>query len=135
MRLSEPLQFELPEYAERHAGMFKDYKIPRKHNFNPENSSGVSWVRELPKLNQTVLPRWTITMNQRSQLRAVHIAMSRRDDRISCESSRGQRTYRHSCILYTSDDGYRISKHSLTSEKECPFEDVHIISSSAARDC
>lgn len=29
-------KFAIPEYAHRHAHLFKDYKIPRTENFNPE---------------------------------------------------------------------------------------------------
>lgn len=31
--------FAIPEYAPRHAHLFKDYKIPRGKNFNPEKVS------------------------------------------------------------------------------------------------
>ena len=31
--------FAIPEYAPRHAHLFKDYKIPRGKNFNPEQVS------------------------------------------------------------------------------------------------
>lgn len=44
-----------PEVAERHRHLFKDYKIPRTPNFNPEEPSGVSWVSRLPRLNDTVI--------------------------------------------------------------------------------
>jgi N-acetylglucosamine-6-sulfatase len=69
MRLRQPRQFDLPEYAERHAGLFADYKIPRTENFNPDVPSGVSWVRELPKLNQTLIDYHDEF--QRSRLRAI----------------------------------------------------------------
>lgn len=36
MRL-DPFVSAAPQYPERHAGLFKDYKIPRGANFNPEN--------------------------------------------------------------------------------------------------
>jgi N-acetylglucosamine-6-sulfatase len=44
-----------PQFAERHAHLFRDYKIPRTENFNPDEPSGVSWISRLPKLNDTVI--------------------------------------------------------------------------------
>lgn len=44
-----------PGVAERHRHLFKDYKIPRTDNFNPDTPSGVSWVATLDRLNDTVL--------------------------------------------------------------------------------
>lgn len=58
-----------PKYADRHAHLFKDFKIPRSKNFNPDVPSGVSWISKLQKLNDTV-----IEYNdeyQRSRLRAL----------------------------------------------------------------
>jgi len=38
--------FAIPEYAPRHAHLFKDYKIPRGENFNPEKV----WTKSEPSL-------------------------------------------------------------------------------------
>lgn len=123
MRLREPRQFDLPEYAERHAGLFKDYKIPRTENFNPDIPSGVSWVRELPKLNQTLLDYHDEF--QRSRLRALQSVDEMVDGLVQSLERKGllDNTY----IIYTTDNGYHISQHRLPPGKECPFEeDIHI---------
>lgn len=45
-----------PQIAERHRHLFKDYKIPRTPNFNPEKMEfGASWVKSLPVLNDSVI--------------------------------------------------------------------------------
>lgn len=45
--------FNPPVPAKRHANLFSDAKTPRPSSFNPDVSSGLSWVKNLPKLNQT----------------------------------------------------------------------------------
>lgn len=123
MRLQEPRQFDLPEYAKRHAGLFSDYKIPRTGNFNPEIPSGVSWVRELPKLNQTLIDYHDEF--QRSRLRALQSVDEMIDRLVTSLEDKGllDNTY----IIYTTDNGYHISQHRLPPGKECPFEeDIHI---------
>lgn len=123
MRLREPRQFDLPEYAERHAGLFSDYKIPRTENFNPDVPSGVSWVRELPKLNQTLIDYHDEF--QRSRLRALQSVDEMIDGLVN--SLRDKNLLDNTYIIYTTDNGFHISQHRLPPGKECPFEeDIHI---------
>jgi len=114
---------DLPRYAERHAGLFTDYQIPRTANFNPDVPSGVSWVRELPKLNQTLLDYHDEF--QRSRLRALQSV----DEMIAAlvESLEKKNLLDNTYVIYTTDNGYHISQHRLPPGKECPFEeDIHI---------
>lgn len=123
MRLRQPRQFDLPEYAKRHAGLFSDYKIPRTENFNPDVPSGVSWVRELPKLNQTLIDYHDEF--QRSRLRALQSVDEMVDSLVKSLDDKNllDDTY----IIYTTDNGFHISQHRLPPGKECPFEeDIHI---------
>jgi N-acetylglucosamine-6-sulfatase len=123
MRLQEPKQFDLPQYAKRHAGLFSDYKIPRTENFNPDVPSGVSWVHELPKLNQTLIDYHDEF--QRSRLRALQSVDEMVDSLVKSLEDKGllDNTY----IIYTTDNGFHISQHRLPPGKECPFEeDIHI---------
>lgn len=69
VKFTEPMKFDTAFYAERHAHLFKDYKIPRSANFNPDKPSGVEWVRKLPKLNSTLIEYHDEF--QRSRLRAL----------------------------------------------------------------
>ncbi|KAH6693763.1 alkaline-phosphatase-like protein [Plectosphaerella plurivora] len=110
-----------PEYAERHAHLFKDYIIPRGDNFNV--GGGVSWVKHLPPLNDTV-----IAYNdefQRARLRALQSVDEMVESMIRKlkESGQLENTY----IIYTTDNGYHISQHRMHPGKECGFDtDVHI---------
>jgi N-acetylglucosamine-6-sulfatase len=116
-------QSDLPQYAERHAGLFTDYKIPRTANFNPDIPSGVSWVRELPKLNQTLIDYHDEF--QRSRLRALQSV----DEMIGAlvASLEDKTLLENTYIIYTTDNGYHLSQHRLPPGKECPFEeDIHI---------
>lgn len=63
------IEMDAPRYALRHAHLFKDYKIPRTANFNPDVPSGVGWIKELPQLNQTLIEYHDEF--QRSRLRAL----------------------------------------------------------------
>ncbi|UPL03531.1 hypothetical protein LCI18_014465 [Fusarium solani-melongenae] len=103
---------DAPKYAKRHA-----------HLFNPDVQGGVSWVKELPRLNDTV-----IAYNdeyQRARLRALQSVDEMVETMIKKVGAAGQldNTY----IIYTTDNGYHISQHRMHPGKECGFEtDVHI---------
>lgn len=110
-------------YAERHAHLFKEYKIPRTANFNPDVSSGVSWVKELPKLNDTVIEYHDEF--QRSRLRSLQSVDEMVEEVVHRLEAHGllHNTY----IFYTTDNGYHIGQHRVPPGKECPFEeDIHI---------
>ncbi|KAK6443062.1 hypothetical protein LTR95_000777 [Oleoguttula sp. CCFEE 5521] len=116
-------QFDMAKYAPRHAHLFKDYQIPREENFNPDVPSGVSWVRHLPQLNETVIEYHDEF--QRSRLRALQSVDELIKRLTASLAAKGllDNTY----IFFTSDNGYHISQHRLPPGKECPFEtDIHI---------
>lgn len=118
-----PPELSAAEYAPRHSHLFKDYKIPRTANFNPDTPSGVGWVRALPKLNDTV-----VEYNdefQRSRLRALQAVDEMVETLVHKLEAHGvlDETY----IFYTTDNGYHIGQHRLHPGKECAFEtDIHI---------
>ncbi|KAJ5403489.1 arylsulfatase [Penicillium cosmopolitanum] len=113
------LKITAPISAERHKHLFKDVKIPRTPNFNPDEPSGVNWIARLPKQNES-----NIDYNDhfyRSRLRALQPV----DELISevvdilDENHILDNTY----IIYTSDNGYHIGQHRLQAGKECGFEE------------
>ncbi|KAJ5814704.1 hypothetical protein N7474_006481, partial [Penicillium riverlandense] len=114
---------DAPKYAERHAHLFRDYKIPRDKNFNPVEQGGVSWVKNLPLLNDTV-----IAYNdeyQRARLRSLQSVDEMIEGLVKMLEAKGQldNTY----IFYTTDNGYHISQHRLHPGKECGYDtDIHI---------
>ncbi len=98
---------DIPGYAKRHAHLFKDYKVPRTPNFNPETHDGVSWMRDLPRLNDSV-----IEYNDefaRARLRALQSVdeMVEQLTTILEEKEMLGNTY----IFFTSDNGFHISQH------------------------
>ncbi|KAI0125633.1 alkaline-phosphatase-like protein [Xylariales sp. AK1849] len=111
--------FSPPVPAERHKGLFKEVKIPRTENFNPDKPSGANWVRKLPKQDQEVLD-----YNDhfyRSRLRALQSVDELVDSIVSRLEHHGilDNTY----IIYTSDNGYHIGQHRLSPGKECGYEE------------
>lgn len=123
IKLEEYFRADMPGVAKRHEHLFKHYKIPRDENFNPDIQGGVSWVKNLPKLNDTV-----IEYNdeyQRARLRALQSVDEMVEEMVKKLEAAGQldNTY----IFYTTDNGYHISQHRMHPGKECGFEtDVHI---------
>lgn len=123
VKLEDGFKADMPGVAKRHEHLFKDYKIPRDENFNPEVQGGVSWVRQLPLLNDTV-----IEYNdeyQRSRLRALQSVDEMVENMVAILEANGQ--LENTYIFYTTDNGYHISQHRMHPGKECGFEtDVHI---------
>lgn len=115
--------FDLPEYAERHKDLFKDYKIPRTADFNPTHASGVSWVKGLSQLNETVIEYFDEFQRARLRsLQAVDEMVEQIVDRLD-----SQNLLDNTYIFYTTDNGFHIGQHRMQPGKECPFEtDIHI---------
>ncbi|KAK2732333.1 hypothetical protein FQN57_002949 [Myotisia sp. PD_48] len=117
----DPFKGDMPKYHPRHAHLFKDYKIPRTRNFNPQEAMG--WIATLPMLNDTV-----IAYNdefQRARLRALQSVDEMVEQVVKILESKGilDNTY----IFYTTDNGYHISQHRMLAGKMCGYEtDVHI---------
>ncbi|KAM3419737.1 Arylsulfatase [Cercospora zeina] len=118
-----PGVMSIPEYAPRHAHLFKNFTIPRTPNFNPASPSGVSWVKDLPQLNETVIEYHD--EYQRSRLRALQSV----DEMVKqlVERLDGYGLLEKTYVIFTTDNGYHISQHRLPPGKECAFEtDIHI---------
>ncbi|KAJ5902580.1 hypothetical protein N7495_003108 [Penicillium taxi] len=114
-----PVVMTEPVPLKRHEHLFEDVKVPRTESFNPDEPSGVSWVRDLPQQNQTV-----VDYNDnfyRSRLRALQGVDELVDSLVSRleESGKLDNTY----IIYTSDNGFHIGQHRLPPGKTCGFEE------------
>ncbi|KAJ9492394.1 hypothetical protein VN97_g828 [Penicillium thymicola] len=108
-----------PIPLKRHEHLFQDVRVPRTANFNPDQPSGVSWIRDLPMQNQSV-----VNYNDhfyRSRLRALQGVDELVDGLVTRLEENGQldNTY----IIYTSDNGFHIGQHRLLPGKTCGFEE------------
>ncbi|KAF5005111.1 hypothetical protein FDECE_8431 [Fusarium decemcellulare] len=112
-----------PFSAERHKDLFADVIVPRTPHFNPEKPSGVYWVRDLPRLNQT-----HIEFNDwyyRQRLRSLQSVDEMIEVLVQKLEEHGvlDNTY----IVFTTDNGFHVGQHRLQPGKYCPFEeDVRI---------
>jgi arylsulfatase A-like enzyme len=109
-----------PQAADRHKDLYKDYRIPRNtSNFNPNNPSGVSWVRDMEQMNDTV-----IDINdeyQRQRLRSLQSVDEMVEQVVLRLEEAGVLDNTH--IFYTSDNGYHIGQHRLHPGKMLGFEE------------
>jgi N-acetylglucosamine-6-sulfatase len=112
-----------PQVAERHRGLFPNYTIPRTPDFNPDTPTGVNWVAQLPKLNDTI-----IAYNdeyQRERIRSLQAVDEMVAGIVTQLQDAGvlDNTY----IFYTSDNGFHISQHRMHPGKMCGYEtDINV---------
>lgn len=112
--------FGEPEYPPRYDDLFKDYKIPRDASFNKPITGGVSWVKGLPELNDTV-----IQYNdefQRRRLRALQAVDEMIWSLISKLEDAGvlDNTY----VVFSTDNGYHIGQHRMNPGKNCGYGEL-----------
>ncbi|OAP61898.1 hypothetical protein AYL99_04101 [Fonsecaea erecta] len=109
--------------AQRHSYLFPDARVPRTPNFNPDVSSGASWILTLARQNQSNLDyndEW-----YRNRLRALQAVDEMIDGvvRRLKQASMLENTY----ILFSTDNGYSIGQHRRQPGKQCAFEeDINI---------
>lgn len=110
-----------PMAAPRHQHMFTDYKIPRNKAYNSAIEGGVSWIKSLESLNDTVLQY--NDHYQRQRLRALQAVDEMIPQLVKKLQDAGQldNTY----IFYTTDNGYHISQHRMHPGKECGYGRSH----------
>lgn len=109
--------FGEPEYAPRHAGLFKDVRAPRDASFNKLIEGAVGWVERLPELNQTVVDY--IDFFQRCRLRALQAVDDMVGDLVDKLDKAGEldNTY----IFYSTDNGYHLGQHRMQPGKNCGY--------------
>ncbi|KAF4987640.1 hypothetical protein FGRMN_10255 [Fusarium graminum] len=112
-----PMTIPIPN--ERHSHLFEGVKVPRTDNFNPDSPSGVSWIHNLPQLNESSVAY--IDDYYRARLQALQgvdeiveqVVKQLEDANLLDE------TY----IIYSSDNGFHLGQHRLPPGKECGFEE------------
>ncbi|KAF2114004.1 arylsulfatase [Lophiotrema nucula] len=117
------LEHTAPIPAERHRHLFKDVKVPRTANFNPNHPSGANWLLDLSLQN-----RANIEYNDhfhRQRLRSLQAVDELVDSLIYRLAAYDilDNTY----IVYSSDNGFHIGQHRLQPGKSCGYEeDINI---------
>ncbi|KAH8890451.1 Arylsulphatase [Thozetella sp. PMI_491] len=114
-----PSNMTAPIPLREHEKLFPDVKIPRGENFNPDEPSGASWIRDVAKQSEEAVKY--LDHYYRSRLQALQSIELLVDNVISrlAESNRLDNTF----VIYTSDNGYHIGQHRLPPGKECGFEE------------
>ncbi|KAJ5644182.1 uncharacterized protein N7484_006689 [Penicillium longicatenatum] len=110
---------DAPIPLKRHRHLFPNVKVPRTEHFNPDEPSGVSWIRDLPQQNQSVVDYGDFYYRSRLQaLQGVDELVDSLVTRLE-DSDQLDNTY----IIYTSDNGFHIGQHRLPPGKTCGFEE------------
>ncbi|KAI9743875.1 MAG: hypothetical protein M1818_002609 [Claussenomyces sp. TS43310] len=113
----------MPVAAKRHEHLFPNAKVPRTENFNPSKAGGVSWIKRLDRLNETVIDYNDQFYRARLQaLQAVDEIVEGIVERLA-KAGILDNTY----VIYSTDNGFHIGQHRLNPGKECGFEeDINI---------
>lgn len=111
--------FSDPVPAHRHRHLFADEIAPRKASFNPAAASGASYIRDIARLNDTVvdyLDGW-----YRNRLRALQAVDELVDAVVRKAEHLGvlDNTY----IIYTSDNSYTVGEHRRQPGKTTGYEE------------
>ncbi|KAL6236185.1 hypothetical protein BDW75DRAFT_229751 [Aspergillus navahoensis] len=115
--------FGEPEYAPRHANLFKDYKIPRDQSFNKVIEGAIGWVKDISQLSQKEVDY--IDEFQRCRLRALQAVDEMIDRLITRLDEAGvlDNTY----IFFSTDNGYHLGQHAFRPGKNCGYEtDINV---------
>jgi N-acetylglucosamine-6-sulfatase len=117
------IRMTAPIPADRHKHLFPDVRVPRTANFNPAEQHKVSWLKNLARLNDTVIQYNDYFYRQR--LRALQAVDEIVEGLVTRLEDAGilENTY----VVYSTDNGFHISQHRLNPGKECGFEeDINI---------
>ncbi|KAJ6276583.1 alkaline-phosphatase-like protein [Bipolaris maydis] len=111
--------FGPPVPAERYKDLYRGVKVPRTPNFNPEIASGASYVKGLPRLNETVLAY----NDEFYRLRLEALASV--DDLIEAVMNKleAMNVLENTFIFYTADNGFHIGQYRLSPGKCTAYEE------------
>lgn len=109
--------FGEPEFAPRHADLFKDYQSPRDESFNALIDGAVSWTRNVPELSQKEIDY--IDVFQRCRLRALQAVDEMIGNLVEKLEKAGEldNTY----IFFSTDNGYHLGQHRMQPGKNCGY--------------
>lgn len=113
----------IPASHPRHSLLFQTEQYPRDESWNPDQAMGVSWVKDLPKLNATV--EAYLDEFYRGRLRSLQAIDELVEQVVAKLDQAGQldNTY----IVYTSDNGFALGTHRRQPGKTLGFEsDIHV---------
>ncbi|KAG0236794.1 hypothetical protein BGW42_002662 [Actinomortierella wolfii] len=117
------IRFTPPVPAKRHEHLFKDERVPRNANFNPDKQDKVSWIQTLPKLSEREVN--DVDEKHRNRLRSLQATDELVERVIKRLEQNGQ--LENTYIIYTTDNGYHLGTHRMYSGKQTPYEeDVNI---------
>ncbi|OWY53885.1 putative arylsulfatase [Alternaria alternata] len=111
--------FNPPVPALRHKDLYQGVKVPRTDNFNPNKTSGASFIAKLPQQNSTVVEY----NDEYYRLRLATLAAV--DDLVDAmfERLEAMGLLDNTYVIYTSDNGYHIGQHRLPPGKACAIEE------------
>ncbi|RYP07026.1 hypothetical protein DL764_002785 [Monosporascus ibericus] len=113
-------QFNPTIPADRHKDFFPGLKVSRTDNFNPDTTSGASWIKTLQKLNQTVVDY----LDEIYRLRVLSLqAVDELVDSIVRHLEKSLAVLENTYIIYTTDNGFHAGQHRLAPRKTSPFEE------------
>ena len=113
----------VPFPAERYEDTLPNVTIPYKYNYNPNLSSGASWVRKLPQQPPANVAYNNVYYRRRLQ------ALLAVDDLVQDTFDRVERhgILNNTYVIYSTDNGFHIGQHRLQAGKNCPYEeDINI---------
>lgn len=112
-----------PPVPDKWKGKFADRVSPRTGNFNPDEPSGASWVRNLPKLtDKQVAAADKVHAHRLGNLAAIDDMVGEFIQKLDHHGILDN-TY----IIFTTDNGFHIGNHRLPPGKRCPYEeDINI---------
>ncbi|KAJ5099938.1 hypothetical protein N7532_006939 [Penicillium argentinense] len=115
--------FGEPEFAPRHADLFKEYQSPRDASFNKLIEGAVSWTENVPELSQKEIDY--IDVFQRCRLRALQAVDEMIGNLVEKLEKAGEldNTY----IFFSTDNGYHLGQHRMQPGKNCGYEtDINV---------
>uniref|UniRef100_A0A060TCD7 Arylsulfatase n=1 Tax=Blastobotrys adeninivorans TaxID=409370 RepID=A0A060TCD7_BLAAD len=114
---------KMPQYPNRYANYFNNVTIPRTPNFNPDEPSGASWVRDLEQLEKGTVDM--LDEYYRARLRSLQPVDEMIESLVNQLDRAGvlDNTY----IVFSSDNGFHLGQHRCGAGKGLPYEsDVNV---------